>query len=214
MSEQPLIDVVIPTQFRIERRWTLIHQIKSALNQEIPARVVILSSEKSWLYLSNSVMESLTANERANVINFIHADGGTEQGGPLGYMCNPALLAYMESGLAAAWQLQSCDDDCLTPWALKSLLGASQGVSMVLGRAVAVSRKYEDRREYKLNEAIERCHVGLAAAIIKTEDVMKLAPPRFNIFTGYGDWELIKRMSDTYPFRFIDQIVNVQGLTL
>lgn len=211
---RPLIDVIIPTRFDQERHYSLVHQIKSALNQEIPARVILVCSTWNFEKHGSAVLATLSQRELEQVVPFHHADGGREQDQPGGYMCNPALLAYMESDLPAEWQLQTCDDDCLAPWALKWLLGSSHDVSMVLARAVAVARDCSDRRQYKLNETIERCHVGLAAAIFKTDDLRKLDRPWLNIFSGYGDWELIKRMADAFPYRFIEQIVNIQGLSL
>lgn len=210
-----IVDVVIPTMFSPSRHFSLIHQIKSALHQGVPARVVILCSLENYPKRT-AVEECLSVEEKQNLTYFLHPDGQTtdSQFNPKGYMCAPAQKAWLEKGDAAEWQMHAADDDCLTPWALPYLLANSMGVDMVIGRGVVVGRDYSDQRHYRMGESVERCHVGLACGILKTASIRKLDDPIFDPNTGYSDWELIYRMAGKFPHRFIKQIVVVMGLTI
>ncbi len=212
-----MVDVIIPTQFAPERMNNLVCQVKVALNQGVDVRVVILCDAKnnSGMYALEGL---LSDGESARVVIFNHPDGvkGNPFGEQRGYMCAPAIRAYLEADYfkKADWQLHAADDDSMAPWALPALLSHSDGVSMVVGRAVAVNRDHEDRREYRLGENTNRCHVALSSAILKTESILKLKRPLYDANSGYADWELIDRMAQTFEHCFIKEIVNVNPLTL
>ncbi len=212
-----LVDVIIPTQFRPERMNSLICQVKVALNQGVDTRVVILCDPKNsdgmW-----KMATVLSESEADRVVIFNHPDGikGNPFGEPAGYMCAPAIRAYLEADYfkKGVWQLHAADDDSMAPWALKELLDNSAGVSMVVGRAIAVNRAHEDCRDWLLGCSLERCHVALSSAILKTESILKLARPLYDESSGYADWQLIERMSQRFEFKLIPEIVNVNPLTL
>lgn len=211
-----LVDVVIPTRFETPRHFTLLHQIKSALHQGVDVRVVLLCSEENAFHITDKILPALSEWEARGVTTFTAPDGikGDPFNTPSGYMCNPAILAYMESDSVGEWQMHGGDDDCLAPWALKYLLAASEGKGMVMGRAVAVNREFEDRRQYALGERIERCHIDLSCGIINTAMLRSLPRPWIGIETGYEDWKLVKRMADHFPYALIPQIVSIKSLTL
>jgi len=213
-----MIDVVIPTQFDEKRFWTLVHQVKSALSQGVDARVIILSSKENWDANHGKLLGMLSIHEAELVEPFLFRDGdkGDPFDTPTGYMCNPAIHAYMRQPREKLgdWQYHGGDDDCLTPWAFKYLLAASPGKGMVMGRAMTVDREYRDRHDYPMGEEIMRCHIDLSCGIIHTDSLRALQLPWLNIFTGYGDWELVARQAASFPYVLIPQVVSIKSLTL
>jgi hypothetical protein len=132
---------------------------------------------------------------------------------PKGLIGNPAVSYCMETLEWADWYYVTGDDDALLPWGLRHLYENRQGVSMVIGEGLCVSReKHESLAAWKIGGLIKCGRVSASCALFNFRDIEKLPRPWFNSDSKVADFELISRMATTYPYRMIPSTIFVLTL--
>lgn len=204
----PDIDVLIPTAGK--RFHNCMFQINAVLSSNVDARVHVMTS-KPWPEMRNV----FDLDDR--VIFYENTpEGGANNGdvyNPSGFLGLPKVSWALDHIELADWFCYFHDDDALLPWGLKYLMDAREDVSMVVGRALGVSRsQHLDFTPYVVGKTIDRCRVGNACAIYETESLQSLPRPWFFPEYIYADWELINRMARHFPYRTIPNTVQVLSL--
>lgn len=195
---RPEIDVLIPTAKK--RVDNLLFQIRSALGQGLDVRVTIAMNGEY-----PELMERLTDEEKKKMRFVTDA--------PDGCIGNPAVLHALETLDWADWYFQTGDDDALLPWGLKHLYENREGVCMVVGRALCVTKDgHKDLTPWEVGKTLEFCKVSGACALFNFRAVEKLPRPWWNPGSQVSDFELIHRMSRMCPYRLIPSVIFVLAL--
>lgn len=207
----PEIDVLIPTARQPERFHNLLFQIRAVLNSPVNARVTVAMSGE-WPELIHAIHPKEW--DRVRIASEC-PDG--QKGNPFhtegGYMSGPKVAWCLDNLDWGDWWYFMGDDDCLLPWGLRHMLDASDGVDMVIGQVLGVSRKdHLDFTPYTIGRSIARCRVSSAGAMFRVEAMKKLDKPWWNPNSGYADWELIERMSKAYLHRITASTIHVLSL--
>lgn len=107
------------------------------------------------------------------------------------------------------WIYAVADDDIVLPWGLKHLWENREGVSMVIGQTIGVSRDdHFDFSGWKIGYEVVENHVS--TAFINSKDLSKLPKP-WIVNEPNSDYLIIKRMADHFKYRVIPNVVHVQA---
>ncbi|MDI6788498.1 MAG: hypothetical protein QME51_09020 [Planctomycetota bacterium] len=197
------IDILIPTSKK--RLQKLLWQIRSCFNQGLDVRVTVASTGEY-----PELLERLTDVERIKMRFIIDA--------PEGLCGNAASKHAMENYEWGDWFYSIGDDDALLPWGLKHLWNNKQGVDMVIGRALCVSKGQNlDLTQYRVGTVLARGRVSGVCTLFNFRKVEKLGKPYWDADSVVSDWELIEKMAENHKYKIIPETVcvlalgNVQG---
>lgn len=194
------LDILLPTGR--QRLHNLLFQIRAILSSPVKARPVVMMGAR-W----PEFLDALSTDERDRILICWNAPDVPELKG------QQKVEWALENLILAPWFAYFSDDDALLPWGLEALMQNNQGVSMVMGRVLGVSRKnHLDFTPYAVNKAIVRNHCSNAGTIYKTEDVLKLERPYLNLAEPASDWEFIERMAKNHNHRIIPDVISVLTL--
>ena len=188
------IDVFIPTLK--QRTDNLLCQIHTVLNSGLNVRVTLSISDEHY----PEVVENLTEKE-LKALRIITRVPQGEAAIPIKYC--------LENFEWADWVYPISDDDCVLPWGLQHLFEATEGVGMVMGQTIGVSRKkHYDFSLWKLGIEIAPCHAS--TAMYNMRCLEKLPKPWYEI-DPLSDFKLIEKMSKNFPYKIIPSVVHVQA---
>lgn len=187
------LDVLIVT--RKKRLDNLLCQVHTILNSGMNTRVTIGIEGEYPEFVSKLFPAQL---ERIRIVS------GVPQGDP-----SIPIQYCMENLEWSDWMYSSADDDCILPWGLKHLWENRDGVSMVIGQTIGVSReRHLDFSAWKIGRSIEVCHVS--TALINMRSLEKLEKPWLTV-DPVSDFHLIDRMAKLYPYKITPSVVSVQA---
>lgn len=188
------LDVFIPT---LKKRTNgLLCNVHTVLNSGVNVRVTVSIPDDNY----PEFMDALTDKEKScvRIINNV------PQGDP-----SIPIEYCLENIEWTEWVYIVADDDCVLPWGLAHLMSARQGMSLVMGQAIGVSRiRHFDFSSWKIGIDVVEGHVN--AAMFNYNTLKKMKKPWF---TNHPccDYLLIKKMTDLYPYRIIPNVVHVSA---
>lgn len=188
------VDVFIPTRKTL--LGNLNCQVQAVLNSGVNARATVSIGDDSY--------PEFTDNLTPEQLNRVRVIPNVPQGSAS--ICIKHCLENIEW---APWVLTVADDDCLLPWGLKHLWDAREGVSMVIGQTLGLSReRHLDFTAWKIGIGVTSCHVS--TAMINMRSMATLRKPWMDL-DPLSDFLMIKRMADNFPYRIIPSVVHVQA---
>lgn len=191
------IDILLPTSKKLDRLDNLLCQIYACLNSGLKTRVTIgMTGDYRELY-------ARLTKDQIDKIRFIK---DCPEGGEVGH---PALKYMLENFDYSDWITFVNDDDCTPSWALKHLWDKREGVSMVLGQAIGVSReRHFNLSAWKLGPMpdISINHICAGNGIYNMRSLEKLPKPWWNLIRT-GDYDFVKRMEKHFPYKIIPSVV-------
>lgn len=204
------LDVVIPTAKQLDRLDNLVCLINIVQNSGINSRAYIVMQGEYPELMERMTQRNLDRMEFCKTA-------------PQGHPCLPIEYALGELELSE-WFISIADDDCLLPWGLKHLFDATKDivgaknlmnsanidkVGMVIGQTLGVSRvDHYDLSLWKIGIGVIPCHVS--TALVNVPMLRKLERPWLPI-DPLADYLLIKRMSETFPYKIIPNVVHCQA---
>jgi hypothetical protein len=189
-----MIDVLLPTQGK--RMNGLKFQIQAILNNSY-------KDIRLWTLIDSDNAEevraelSKTLHKRHNIIIVPE-----EWRGNWGH--RPIKYAIEELPLKGEWLITSGDDDVITEWALDELIKQSQGVNMVVGICLPVSRML-CQTDRVLGEHMALGQITGSCCLYRLSSVKEVG---YDDSTYEADWKLIEKMM-RFPFRQIKSVLFV-----
>lgn len=188
------LDVFIPTLK--QRTDNMLCQAHTVLNSGLNVRLTVSLPDNDYPEL----MDNLTPKEKEKV----RLIPNVPQGEP-----SIPVKHCIENIDWSDWMYFPADDDCVLPWGLKHLWEGRDGVSMVIGQTLGVSRKeHLDFSAWKIGYGVIPCHVS--TALFHMPSLKSLPKPWYNI-GPLADYELIKYMSANFAYKIIPSVVHVQA---
>ena len=196
---KPDVDVLIPTSKK--RLDNLMCQIHTAQNQGFQVRITIAMSGQ-WIALE----EKLGAYDAENIRLVYDA--------PDGLIGNPAVQYCIQNLEWCDWYYQTGDDDSLMPWGLKHLYEQiDEHSKMIIGQAICVTKNdHRDISHKKVGRVILEGAVSGVCVLFHMPSVKKLSPPWWNPESKVADYELIRKMANSYPYKVIPNTVTILSL--
>lgn len=195
MSETTFdLDVFIPT--RKQQLGNLVCQAQAVFNSGVNARLTVgIGDDQYQEFLDQFIPKHQ---------NRIRIIPNVPQGG-----VSICVKHCMENIDWSEWVLSVSDDDIILPWGIDHLWEAREGVAMVIGQTLGVSREnHLDFTAWKIGVAVAPCHVS--TAMINMEK-LKTLPKPWIVHDPLFDFILIRRMADTFPYRITPSVVHVQA---
>jgi hypothetical protein len=116
----------------------------------------------------------------------------------------PIKYAIEKLPLEGEWIITSGDDDVITEWALDELIRQSQGVNMVVGICLPVSRML-GQTDRVLGEHMAYGHITGSCCLYRSSSVREVG---YDDSTYEADWKLIEKMM-RFPLRQIKSVLFV-----
>src|SRR5574338_301489 len=196
----PQIDILIATAKERRRLPNLLANIRTALASDLETRVTL-----AMLGDYPELEDELSQAEKARIRMVKDA--------PLGSMGNAAALRCKEALDWGEWYYQIGDDDALLPWGLDHLYAATEGVSVVIGQAIVVTKDtHLDATAWKVGRKLAPGCVSGVCALMRFEDLERLPKPWYHVRSETADFELIAKMAGCYPYTVIANTVAVLSL--
>lgn len=193
------IDVLMPTQgIRFEG---LVYQIVAILNQKHRALtlwVLVDTEDDSILHDIEDIVRRVPSPK----IQIVRVP--SEWGGHWGH--RPIKYAIEHLPLEGEWVFMTGDDDCIPVWSLDGLMAASEGVDMVCGLCIGLTRNQEYTGEVwgqdlAINKATGSC------CMYRLETVKELG---YSDDRYAADWDLIERfLTAGKPYRKINKVISI-----
>ena len=116
----------------------------------------------------------------------------------------PIKYAIEELPLEGDWIITSGDDDVITEWALDELIKQSDGVNMVVGICLPVSRML-GQTDRVLGEHMGLGQITGSCCLYRSSSVKEVG---YDDSTYEADWKLIEKMM-RFPYRQIKSVLFV-----
>ncbi len=194
------VDVLIPTVGK--RVDGLIYQINAFVDQSYKYRniwvLVDVDTEDEFLVLRARIFDRTVRYATIEIIRVPEDYRGKHGHGPIRY-------AVERLDLTGEWIITSGDDDSVMPWALESLVTASNGQDMVVGRCIPVKRNHGYLENHVLGYHMLHGRITGSCCLYRASRVKELG---YDDSRYDADWDMIEKMMQ-YPHRKIETVLFV-----